>query len=233
MSLKVPDFSLVDPSILDNIERQTDYILETIGLDVQGDPESLEALRSIGASVEGERVRLCGAAIREFIKDKIPRQFVWHGTDKTTSIICGDGTPIFATVYGAPKVSLLDGRIMPGNIAVYRDLVTLCDHSKSLRTTGFLVCYVHDLPEEIRHIKMAETHMTLSNKPFMGTIFSAKALLEVVDMVSKNPPKKGACNLLHLINSTPPLVYQKNPLECLRTSSLKGEGCIMTSYIMA
>lgn len=225
-------FYALEPSVLDKIERQTDYILEKIGIDVQGDCESLEALRSLGASIEGERVRISGEAIREFIAGKIPKTFIWHGRSAESSLICGKDAPIFAPVYGPPKVSLCDGNIVTGGIENYKQLIALCDQSKSLGTTGFLICYVHDLAPEIRHIKMAEAHLELSDKPFMGTVFSKKALEEVIDIVGRPLPKTGECNLLHLINSSPPLVYQKNPLECLRAASVKGEGCMITSYMM-
>ena len=94
-----------------------------------------------------------------------------------------------------------------------------------------MLCYVHDVIEKERHIAMAKAHLELSHKPFMGTVMSEKTLLEVISLVGKET-RQNECNLLHLINSSPPLRYQENALKCLRAASLAGEASLVTSYSM-
>ncbi|WP_434622494.1 trimethylamine methyltransferase family protein [Tabrizicola sp. M-4] len=45
-------------------------------------------------------------------------------------------------------------------------------------------------------------------------------------------PEDGACRLLHMINTTPPLILQENPLRCLRAASELGQGSLISSYMM-
>ena len=213
------------------IESKVDTLLETVGVDLQDHLDSLEALRSLGAKVEGERVRINGAALREFVTAHAPSSFLWRGAKTQTSIRVGDGKPAFLPVYGPPNVRLGNGSREMGNIDIYRDLISLCHEAKGLHSTGFMVCYVHGLSEAETHLQMAQAHIELSDKPFMGTVMSKDALLEVVNMMP-NPAGRGECNLVHLINATPPLTYQKKPLECLQAASENAECSIVSSYMM-
>ena len=149
---------------------------------------------------------------------------------------------IFAPVYGPPEIHHAEGNLTPAKkahnykntrstLADYRKLVTLCDESKSLQTTGFMLCFLNDIQEKQRPIEMAKAHMELSDKPFMGTVVSEEGLNSVIEMVGRET-NKNECNLLHMINPSPPLRYQQNSLKCLRAASLAGEGVMVTSYSM-
>ena len=229
-----PAYELVDATTLSRIESLADTILHEVGIAIEHHPPSLEALRNLGASIKGERVHISGARIREFIRDKIPQTFTWHGRTPDTALNVGiNAPPVFAPVYGPPKVKRLNGEIIErATIAEYEEFIRLSDAAPALGTTGFLTCFVHEIPEPVRHIKMAEAHLKLSDKPFMGTVFSPTATHEVIDLLGRPPPLQNTCNLLHLINSTPPLRYKQNPLECLHAAASRGEGCIITSYMM-
>ena len=229
-----PAYELVDATTLSRIESLADTILNEVGIAIEHHPPSLEALRNLGASITGERVHISGAQIRKFIRDKIPQTFTWHGRTPETALTIGaHAPPVFAPVYGPPKVKRLNGEIIErATIAEYEEFIRLSDATPALGTTGFLTCFVHEIPEPIRHIKMAEAHLNLSDKPFMGTVFSPNATHEVIDLLGRGTPSQNTCNLLHLINSTPPLRYKQNPLECLHAAASRGEGCIITSYMM-
>lgn len=232
-------YSILDEEGLSLIEKNTDYILENIGIDLHDDPISIETLKTLGATSDGKRVWVCGKTLRAYIKANIPAQFIWKGKSSDKDVIVGGDDQIFVPVYGPPKIHRTeDNQSNPngftqnlGTIADYRELVSLCDKSKSLQSTGFMLCYVHDIIEKQRHIAMANAHLELSNKPFMGTVMSENALLDVIQLVGKKA-QPNACNLLHMINSSPPLRYQENPLKCLRAASLAGEGLVITSYSM-
>ena len=213
------------------IEAQVDRLLDTVGVDLEDHAPSFEALRQLGARVDGARVRIDGAALREFVSNNAPRSFLWRGANQDTSLMVGGGAPAFLPVYGSPNVRLQDSTRAIGTIDIYRELVSLCDEAKGLHSTGFMVCFVHGLPETDMHFRMADAHQTLSDKPFMGTVLSKEALIDVVNMMP-SPACEGECNLVHLINATPPLTYQRKPLECLQAASERGECSIVSSYMM-
>ena len=216
---------------LDLIETQVDRLLETVGVDLEDHPPSLEAMRHLGAHVDGSRIKINGAALRAFVSAYAPSSFLWRGGRPETSIQVGNGKPAFLPVYGPPNVRLANGARALGDINIYQDLVSLCHEAKGLHSTGFMVCFVHGLPEGEAPLRMAEAHIERSDKPFMGTVMSKDALLDVINMMPE-PASDGECNLVHLINATPPLTYQQKPLACLQAASEKGECSIVSSYMM-
>jgi len=99
-----------------------------------------------------------------------------------------------------------------------------------------MICVMNDVAEHARLAEMARAHLDCSSKSFMGTVASLDAAADVIAMVRSATRRSVAgtaeCCLLHLINSTPPLTFNANPLKCLRTVAEAGEGCIVTSYMM-
>ena len=54
---RIGKVSLIDDEAVSIIERNADRILDEIGMDFRGDPETLELFKKHGARVDGERVR--------------------------------------------------------------------------------------------------------------------------------------------------------------------------------
>ncbi len=223
-------FDVLDPKALDIIERNADQILETIGVELQGDPVSLEAMSSVGARVEGERVYVRSEVLRAIIS-KAPSAFDWEGPTGKTSVRVGGDRPVLTPTFGPPKVKLSDGTVRMGTLEDYRELVSICDASPVLDSTGFLLCIAHRNGAMVGHMQMLQAHLELSEKPIMGTVISEEALRDIataVGVTGPNPP----CRLFHMINLTPPLVYQPNPLQCLRASAELGQATGVWSYMM-
>ncbi|MEM6588223.1 MAG: trimethylamine methyltransferase family protein [Pseudomonadota bacterium] len=232
MGLPIPTpFDLLSPTDLDVIEANADDILRTIGVELQDDPESLEAIASIGARVDSERVFTDAATLRKMI-EKAPPTFQWQGPKGQTGIqVGGSGQAVISPTFGPPRVKLPDGTIRMATIEDYRQLVEICDESAVMDSTGFLLCIPHENGAMVGHMEMAAAHIELSDKPMMGTIISEEALREVacaVGVTRPNPP----CRLIHMINLTPPLVCQPNPLRCLRASAQLGQATGVWSYMM-
>ncbi len=235
-------YSILSGEELALIEKNTDAILENIGIDLHDDPISIEILKTLGATSDGIRVKVCGKTLREHIRTHAPSSFKWRGKTPNNDIVVGGDEQIFAPVYGPPEIHHGDGNLKPekkahsfkntlSTLSDYRHLVSLCDASKSLQTTGFMLCFLHDVEEKNRPIEMAKAHMELSDKPFMGTVVSEEGLKSVIEMVGRKT-SQSECNLLHMINPSPPLRYQQNSLKCLRAAALSGEGVMITSYSM-
>ncbi len=229
-----PDF-LPKPD-LDKIEAGADRILAEVGVNFEGDRETLERWRQFGAELDGERVRLDGAALRATIRASAPSTIRLRARNGARDRVIGTGCPaVFAPAYGPPNVRRMDGTRLPGSAALYRELVALTHSCRSITNTGHMICVMNDLPEAERSMEMALAHLEMSDKPFMGTIASpveAGRVIAAAELVIGRPPEVGACDLLHLINSTPPLTYKENPLKCLREVAMRRQGVVITSYMM-
>ena len=223
-------YALLDEAALTSIEAQAAQILDEIGVELQGDTHSLDAMASIGARVEGERVRIDADRLRDLIA-RAPASFVWHGNTDAASVTVGGDRPVIVPFYGPPNVRHADGTIRQGTLGDYRELVRLCDASPVIDSTGFQLCIAHEGDALVPYIELARAHLELSDKPMMGTVLSEDALREVAQAAGSTNAQDG-CRLLHLINLTPPLVYQANPLRCLRASAELGQASLVASYMM-
>ncbi len=223
-------FALLEAHSLTAIEEQAARILDEIGVELQGDPESLEAMEAVGARIEGERVRVDAEPLRALI-GQAPDRFVWQGQSAAASVTVGGDRPVLVPFYGPPNVRQADGRTRPGTLRDYRDLVRFCEASPALDSTGFQLCIAHEGQELVPYMELARAHLELSDKPMMGTVLSEEALRNVAAAAGVGSAADG-CRLLHLINLTPPLVYQQNPLRCLRASARMGQASLVTSYMM-
>lgn len=223
-------------SDLDMIEAGADRLLAEVGLQFEGDPDTLDMWFQFDARVSGERVYLDGAALRDVIRGQAPTRFRLRARNSLRDQIVGAGHPaVFAPVYGAPYVRRTDGVRVYGSRALYRDLVSLAHEAPALTNTGHMICAMNDVPEADRSMEMALAHLELSDKSFMGTVASPQDAESVMNAAVRAVGRErapGECDLLHLINSDPPLTYKANPLRCLRAIAHGGQGCIVTSYMM-
>ncbi|MER9366958.1 trimethylamine methyltransferase family protein [Mesorhizobium sp. M0518] len=225
-----------DAAAFDAIEKAADRVLEETGIRFQDDPETIDQLRQIGGIVDGDIVRLDGGALRRIIRRSAPSSFRLRARNRNRdTVIGGPKHAGFAPVYGAPDVLLESGERVKGVLDIYRQLVSIAHESPGLTNTGHMICVMDDVPEASRPLEMLLAHLTCSDKPFMGSIASPEVGLEYIQLTASaigRPPEIGACNLIHLVNCTPPLTYWENPLKCLRSIAQAGEAAMISSYMM-
>lgn len=227
MQPSLPVYTPLSDQQIKNIEDMTDEVLSDVGVILQDDPISHEAMASVGARIEGDKVFAKGDDLRALIA-QAPRQFTWHGQSSEYDVVIG-AKPLYAPTYGPPVVETHGGKRRQATMADYEALVQLCDRSELLDTTGSLLTIPHDVPEEDRPVTMARAHLDHSKKPLCGSVLSERALRDVAQEVGTDPSK---CQLMHMINTTPPLVIQPNPLRCLRAAAELGQGNMVASYMM-
>ena len=225
----------IDEQALDAIERGADRVLEEVGIRFQ-DAETIEALRATGAVVKDDIVRLDGQKLRGIIRAGAPGSFTLRGRNRARDTrIGGTSTAVFAPIYGAPDVLLEDGRRVKGSREIYQQLVAEAHALPAMSNTGQMICVMDDVAEAHRPLEMLLAHLKFSDKPFMGNIASPAMSAEVIALTRSaigRPASAGECNLLHLLNATPPLTYWENPLKCLRTIAENGEANMISSYMM-
>ncbi|PLL10183.1 trimethylamine--corrinoid methyltransferase [Tabrizicola sp. TH137] len=226
----------MDSHTLETIEMCADRILEETGLRLEGDQKTLDVCRANGFNVTGDVVRFNGRKLRTIIQSAAPSVFTIRGRNPQHDTIVGSGRPpVVAPVYGPPNFIDTDNTRRLASSNNYRKLVELAHDSIAITNTGHMLCVLNDVPNEQRPYEMALAHLECSDKPFLGPASCPDSIKNVswaVRQVYNRPDSASACNLLHLINSTPPLVYKSSSLKCLRAAARSGEGVIVTSYMM-
>lgn len=224
-----------DSAVFNTIETNADRVLAETGVRFD-DPETVELLRSIGGETRGDRVILDGVRLRELVRRHAPSTFRLRARNPARdATVGGPGGPQFAPMYGAPDVLLENGERVKGTLEIYREIVAMSHASPGMTNTGHMVCVIDDVDEEFRSWAMLHAHLAYSDKPFMGCIGSPEIAMEYMTLTQAavgRAPEKGACHLVHLVNSTPPLTFWENPLRCLRRIAEAGEASMISSYMM-
>ncbi|MFQ5545539.1 MAG: trimethylamine methyltransferase family protein, partial [Acidiferrobacterales bacterium] len=138
-------FNVFEEATLLLIEDNTDRILAEIGVDLKDDPESLDVLAAAGGRVNAQRVKISGSVLREIITASAPNSFVQHARNPQRSILIGKGTPVFAPVYGPPKVRDRDSRLKNGDVMSYQTFVRLAQAAPAIGNTGHMICVLNDV----------------------------------------------------------------------------------------
>ena len=166
----IPNFEILNEEALEIIEANAETVLEEIGVDFRRQPRRAGAL--------ARRRRRCAAANgcvsragwRASCAPPRRRSFTQHARNPERNVEIGGAILVLAPVYGPPFVRDADGGRRYATIADFRNFVKLGYMSKWLHHSGGTVCEPTDVPVNKRHLDMLLAHMTLSDKPFMGSV---------------------------------------------------------------
>lgn len=231
---KIATFDILDAEAMAIIESNADIVLEEIGVEFRDDAEALSMWKDAGADVRGERVHFPKGLCRELMKTA-PSQFTQHARNSERNVEIGGNNTVFAPVYGPPFVRALDGVRRYGTIEDFRNFVKLAYMAPAMHHSGGTVCEPSDIPVNKRHLDMVHAHMTLSDKPYMGSVTAPERAEDTVamskilfgdDFVDNN------CVVTSLININSPLVMDDTMLGALKVYARANQACIISPFIV-
>lgn len=117
--------------------------------------------------------RLCATA---------PRDYVQHARNPERNVAIGGKGLVLAPVYGPPFVRDMENGRRYATMEDFRNFVKLGYQSKWLHHSGGTVCEPTDIAVNKRHLDMLLAHMTLSDKPFMGSVTAPERAADSVEM---------------------------------------------------
>lgn len=214
----IPAYELLSEHSLNDIETQADWILREIGIEFRGDDTALSLFKNAGASVSADRVRFDTGHVRQMCTSA-PERFELCGRDADHTVTLGGKHIVLMPGYGSPFVTDLDKGRRYATLEDFRNFVRLAYASPWLHHSGGTVCEPVDIPVNKRHLDMVLAHLTLSKKPFMGSVTSAERAHDSIEMarivhghefVSNNAVVQANIN----VNS--PLVYDDTMSGALR-----------------
>jgi len=133
-----------------------------------------------GAARRAERTAVKFEA-EKFITRRIPNFEILD--EEALQIIEANAEIILeAPVYGPPFVRDMEGGRRYATIEDFRNFVKLGHVSKWLHHSGGTVCEPTDIAVNKRHLDMLHAHMTLTDKPFMGSVTEPSRAQDSVDM---------------------------------------------------
>ena len=232
----IPTFDPFSDEQLTIIEDNADTILAEIGLDFRGDPETLDIWRKAGAAVDGERVRFEKGMLREIIQKSAPAEFTQYARNREKSVQIGGKNTVLVPAYGPPFVRSLEGGRRYATIEDFRNFAKLAYTIDGIHHAGGTLCEPVDLPVNKRHLDMVLTHMTYSDKPFMGSVTAPERAQDTVEMckilfgedfVDQN------CVVINLINANSPMVWDDTMLGALKVYARNNQATVISPFILA
>ena len=230
----IPNFEVLTEEALEIIEANAETVLEEIGVNFVDNPAALDRWREAGADVEGERVRLPKGLARKLCSTA-PSQFTQHARNPERNVVIGGRNLVLAPVYGPPFVQDMNGGRRYATIADFRDFVKLGYMSKWLHHSGGTVCEPTDIPVNKRHLDMLYAHMTLSDKPYMGSVTEPSRAVDSIDMskilfgddfVEQNTV------MTSLININSPLTFDSIMMGALEHYAAHNQASIISPFIV-
>ncbi|SNX73311.1 trimethylamine---corrinoid protein Co-methyltransferase [Cereibacter ovatus] len=230
----IPNFEILNDEALQIIEWNADTVLEEIGVNFVENPAALQRWRDAGADVRGERVHIPRGLARQLCASA-PSGFTQHARNPARNVEIGGRNLVLAPVYGPPFVRDRDGGRRYATMEDFRNFVKLGYMSKWLHHSGGTVCEPTDIPVNKRHLDMLLAHMTLSDKPFMGSVTEPSRAADSVEMakllfgadfVDRNTV------MTSLININSPLTFDATMMGALEVYAQAGQASIVSPFIV-
>lgn len=230
----IPNFEILNEEALEIIETNAETVLEEIGVNFVDNPAALDRWREVGADVDDERVRIPRGLARRLCSTA-PSRFVQHARNPERNVEIGGKSLVLAPVYGPPFVRDAQGGRRYATIEDFRNFVKLGYMSKWLHHSGGTLCEPTDVPVNKRHLDMVHAHMTLSDKPFMGSVTEASRAQDSVDMCKilfgEDFVRQNAV-MTSLININSPLTFDEVMMGSLEVYASNNQACVISPFII-
>ncbi|WP_323775655.1 trimethylamine methyltransferase family protein [Leisingera sp.] len=230
----IPNFEILNQEALEIIEYNADTILEEVGVNFVDNPAALQRWREAGADVNGERVRIPRGLARKLC-ETAPSEFTQHARNPEKSVVVGGRNMVLAPVYGPPFVRDRNGGRRYATMDDFNKFVKLAYMSKWLHHSGGTVCEPTDIPVNKRHLDMLMAHMTLSDKPFMGSVTEPSRAQDSVDMAGILFGQEFVQNntvMTSLTNINSPMTFDDVMMGSLEVYAQNMQACIISPFIV-
>ncbi|SPH17771.1 hypothetical protein DEA8626_01298 [Defluviimonas aquaemixtae] len=230
----IPNLEILNEEALEIIEANAETILEEVGVNFVENPEALKRWKDAGADVTGERVRIPKGLARKLCKTA-PSSYVQHARNPERNVTVGGKGLVLAPVYGPPFVRDAEGGRRYATLEDFQKFVKLGYMSKWLHHSGGTVCEPTDIPVNKRHLDMLLAHMTLSDKPYMGSVTEPSRAEDSVEMskilfgddfVDQNTV------MTSLININSPMTFDGIMMGALEVYAKANQAAIVSPFIV-
>lgn len=230
----IPTYDVLSEENLLRIESTADRILAEVGIEFRDDPVALDHWRSAGADVQGLLVKFPPGLLREVLRSA-PAQFTQHARNPANSIEIGGNSVVFAPAYGSPFVMDLDRGRRFGTMEDFENFIKLAQSSPNFHHSGGTICEPTDIAVNKRHLDMVMAHLTLSDRPFMGSVTAEDRAEDSIDMarivfgrdfVDQN------CVILGNVNVNSPLVWDGTMTNSLRAYARANQAAVVVPFIL-
>ncbi len=229
---KIPNLEILNEEALEIIEANAETVLEEVGVVFADNPEALVRWKEAGADVQEDRVHIPKGLARK-LASTAPSTFTQYARNPERDVEIGGKKLVLAPVYGPPFVRDLEGGRRYGTIEDFQNFVRLGYMSKHVHHSGGTLCEPTDVAVNKRHFDMLLAHMTLSDKPYMGSVTEPSRAADSVEM---SDILFGGLNdrtvMTSLININSPLTFDATMIGALEVFAAANQASIVSPFIV-
>ena len=229
---KMPRYEILSEEAIETLDGGWRRIVSELGVEFLSD-EALDLFRAAGQQVDEQNVKLDPEFVLEQVA-KAPREFDLQARNPAHTVHIGGEHMVFAPVYGCPFVR--EG-IERRNASMndFENLVRLSQAFPQLDSPGGTICEPDDRPLDSRHLDMVYALMTLSDKPYMGSVTSGPNAVDTIAMAEivfgRESIEQTPC-MISLINVNSPLRYDDRMLAALFEYVRANQPVIVTPFLL-
>ncbi|PIL18765.1 trimethylamine methyltransferase [Puniceibacterium antarcticum] len=230
----IPNFEVLGEEALEIIEANAETVLAEIGVNFVNNPAALKRWQDAGAEIEGERVRIPRGLARQLCSTA-PSQYTQHARNPARNVVMGGRNLVLAPVYGPPFVHDAEKGRRYATMEDFRNFVKLGYMSRWLHHSGGTVCEPTDIAVNKRHLDMLHAHMTLSDKPFMGSVTEpsrAQDSVEMCEVLFGKTFVQDNTVMTSLININSPMTFDDTMMGALEIYAANNQACIISPFIV-
>jgi trimethylamine---corrinoid protein Co-methyltransferase len=228
----MPRYEILSEEDMATLDKGWRRIVSELGIEFLSD-EAVSLFREAGQAVEEQVVKLDPDFVLEQAA-KAPREFDLQARNPERSVHLGGQHMVFSAVYGCPFVREGIER-REATYADFENLVRLSQAFPQLDSPGGTICEPNDKPLDSRHLDMVYALLTLSDKPFMGSVTSgpnAADTIAMAEIVFGRESIEETPAIISLINVNSPLRYDDRMLAALLEYAKAGQPCIVTPFLL-
>jgi trimethylamine--corrinoid protein Co-methyltransferase len=227
----MPRYEILSDDDLETLDRGWRRIVSELGIEFLL-PEALEVFRAAGQKVDGNNVVLDPEFILEQVA-KAPREFDLQARNPDHSVSIGGDHMVFSCVYGSPFIREGIER-RDAKMADFENLVRLAHSFPELDSPGGTICEPEDRPLDSRHLDMVYALLTLSDKPFMGSVTSGPNAADTIAMarIVFGESLEQTPAIISLINVNSPLRYDDRMLSAMLEYNRANQAVVITPFLL-
>src|SRR2546421_3118133 len=228
----MPRYEILSEEAVAVFDKGWRRIVSELGIEFLHD-DALDAFRRAGMQVDEKNVKLDPDFVLEQVA-KAPREFDLQARNPERSVHLGGEHMVFSPVYGCPFIR--DGlQRRDAALTDFQNLARLAQSFPQLDSVGGTICEPNDVPLDSRHLDMVFNLVTLSDKPFMGSVTSGPNAADTIAMAElifgRESIEETPC-VISLINVNSPLRYDDRMLAALFEYVRANQPVIVTPFLL-
>ena len=230
----IPTYDVLSEENLLRIEAAADRVLAETGIEFRDDPVALDHWRRAGARLDGVLVKFEPGMLREILRSA-PATFTQHARNPLNSVQIGGKSVVFSPAYGSPFVMDLDRGRRFGTLEDFHNFIKLAQSSPNFHHSGGTICEPTDVAVNKRHLDMVLAHMTLSDRPYMGSVTAearSEDSIEMSRVLFGDGFVNDNCVILGNVNVNSPLVWDGTMTRSLRAYARANQAAVVVPFIL-